>query len=346
MRQLATIRVINKLRAIEGADAILLAEIDGWQCIVKKDEFNEGDPCVYFEIDSLIPMRAELEHLRFRAFKRMGDKEGIRIKTIKLRGQLSQGIALPLSMFPEITDHTTDLDELLGVLKFELPIPTELAGQVRGNFPSDIPKTEQPRCQNIGYKILVENAESRYEVSMKMNGTSFTAYTRAGLAGVCGRNWDLDMADPDNQGNSLIRMFIDSKLRDAMLSLDRDFAVQGELMGPGIQQNYERFESHKLFVFDIFNITTGKHLPPAERHAIMEELWDRGVDRNMVQHAPILELGVTLADLCITDLPSLLLHAEGPSVIHNVREGEVFKRMDGEFSFKVISNKFLLKEVD
>jgi ATP-dependent RNA circularization protein (DNA/RNA ligase family) len=141
-------------------------------------------------------------------------------------------------------------------------------------------------------------------------------------------------------------MFIDSKLHDVMLTFDRNFAVQGELMGPGIQKNREKFAKHKLFIFDILNIDTGEYLSPASRHLVMEEMWLRGVDRNMVNHAPILHMDVTLADLGITHIKELIAYSDGVSLIHPVREGIVYKRMDGKFSFKVVSNKFLLKEED
>lgn len=337
----------------------MLAIIDGWQCVVLKSEFKEGDQCVYFEIDSLIPMMPEVEHLRARAFKRLGDKEGIRIKTIKLRGQLSQGLALPImqSLRDTIGNCTgpndymppqdgMDVTDMLGVIKYELPIPDEMAGQVRGNFPGDIPKTYQQRCQNIVRKIFTDNADARYEVSMKMDGASFTGYTKDSIASVCGRNWDFDIDDPVNIDNKLVRLFVDSKLKDVMLSFDRNFAVQGEIMGPGFPQNREQLKKVKLFVFDIFNIVTGKYLPPTERHAILEEMYARGLDRDMVQHVPVLHMNATLEELGITNINSLLAHADGPSIIHPIREGEVWKRMDGDFSFKVISNKFLLKQED
>lgn len=360
MRALATIRVINKLVPIEGADAIMLAIIDGWQCVVKKDEFKEGDMCVYFEIDSIIPMIPEVEHLRERSFKRVPhlNVEGIRVKTIKLRGQLSQGLALPIMdhlreaignsggvndyHYPQVGMDVTDL---LGVVKYEVLIPSELDGIATGSFPSDIPRTAQDRCQNILWKIFTENVESRYEVSMKLDGTSFTGIARNGVASVCGRRWELEMEDPENKDNHLVRLFIDSGLRDAILKLNRNIAIQGELMGPAhAMPNREKLKICKLFVFDMYDIDKGEYLTPVERHAVMDEIWESGVNPDLIQHAPIMHMDVTLAELGITNIAELLLHADGPSIIHAIREGLVFKRMDGKFSFKVISNKYLLKE--
>ena len=307
MRKLATIRRIDKVLPIEGADAIVLVHIDGWQCIALKSEFQEGDLCVYFEIDSHIPLIPEVMHLKSRAYKRMGEREGIRIKTIKLRGQLSQGLALPISdTLKEKWTYTfeltyegdrslkvgDDVSEVLDVQKFELPVPLELSGQARGNFPGFIPKTDQERCQNIASNIFVKNAGSRYERSMKMDGTSFTGYYIAPeisdeVIGVCSRNWDLDMGEA-NAHNSLVRMFIDSGLQAALRGFKRDLAVQGELMGPGVQKNREGLASHKLFVFDMFDIDSQEYLTPTERHAVLEELYALGLNKDMVQSVPIL----------------------------------------------------------
>jgi RNA ligase (TIGR02306 family) len=360
MRKLATIRKIDNLEPIEGADLIQLAKIDGWQCVVKKSDFKVGDLCVYFEIDSHLPVRPEFEILRGNSFKRMGDCEGFRIKTIKLRGQLSQGLALPVSLFfndfvdsrdddgQELSEFFfvgNDLTEFLDVQKYEPVVPAELSGQVRGNFPVFIKKTVQERCQNLYKDIFVTNKDTSYEVSMKLDGTSFSGYHNAGDTGVCGRNWDLDINEK-NEGNSLVRMFVDSKLQAALIAVNRNIAVQGELMGPGIQCNRESLKVFKLFVFDIFDIDTGVQYGPLARKAILDELYAAGLNSNMVQHVPIFENDVTLQELGINCVGDLLANAEGPSLIHPVREGKVYKSLDGQFTFKAISNKFLLKEKD
>jgi len=361
MRKLATIRKIDQLLPIEGADLIQLAKIDGWQTVVKKSEFNVGDLCVYFEIDSHLPIRPEFEILRRNSLEKMGDREGFRIKTVKLRGTLSQGLALPIHLFfndfidsdedegQELCEFFfvgSDLTELLDVQKYEVPIPAELSGQVKGNFPGFIRKTDQERCQNLARDIFVDNKDSRWEITMKLDGSSFTGYRKNEVTGVCGRNWDLDINEK-NEHNSLIRMFIDSGLQQALRDLGLNIAVQGELMGPGIQKNRENFASHKLFVFDIFNIDQGEYIGPKERRTILKNLYDLGLNENMVAHVPVIAYEAELRDtLGIIDVDGLLFLADGPSINHAIREGLVFKRLDGKFSFKAISNKFLLKEED
>lgn len=347
-RKLATIRKINKLVPIKGADTIEVATVDGWHLVVKTGEFAEGDLCVYFEIDSYLPLRPEFEFLRARCFKKMGNLEGLRLRTIRLRGQVSQGLALPMSVLGkqhEIFTIGTDVTADLGVTKYEPPIPVQLAGQVRGNFPTFIKKTDQDRCQNIYEDIFVTNATTSYEVSMKLDGTSFTGYQNTGDTGVCGRNWNLAISEK-NEGNSLVRMFVDSKLQDALIAVNRNIAVQGELMGPGIQGNRESLTVFKLFVFDIFNIDTGVQYGPLVRMSILDELYAAGLDCSMVQHVPIFENDVTLQELGINCVADLLSDAEGQSLVHPISEGKVYKSLDGQFTFKAISNKFLLKEQD
>jgi len=354
MRKLATIRKIDNLLPIEGADLIVTAIIDGWTVVVKKNEFQVGDLCVYFEIDSFLPDgNPAWQHLVEKHPRMFEGGRGHRLKTVRLRGQLSQGFVVPLSVLGPPENIFTigegcigaDVTEDLGIKKWEAAIPAELAGQVRGNFPGFVRKTDQERCQNLGKEIFVDNAGSRYEITMKMDGTSFTGYYRAGDTGVCGRNWELKV-DDSNASNSLVRMFIDSGIQAALTELRLNYAVQGELMGPGIQKNREEFKAAKLFVFDIYDIDNAVYLSPHQRHEVMVELWNRGLNRDIVQHAPVLAMAVSLDELNIDNTNDLLSFAEGPSFHHPVREGLVFKRVDGGFSFKAISNAFLLKEKD
>jgi hypothetical protein len=138
-RKLASIKQITDIRPIEGADKIELASVGGWNVVVAKDVRHKvGDMVVYCEIDSFIPIREEFEFLRKSSYKKMGDQEGFRLKTIKLRGQVSQGLILPIHVLPllEMVSEGQDVTEMLGIVKYEPPIPAELAGKVKGQFPS------------------------------------------------------------------------------------------------------------------------------------------------------------------------------------------------------------------
>jgi RNA ligase (TIGR02306 family) len=92
MRKLASIQKIVDIRPIDGADKIEVAQVLGWEVVVaKKDEFKVGDLVIYIEIDSIVPDKSEFDFLRDRKF---------RVRTIKLRKQVSQGLILPLSILP------------------------------------------------------------------------------------------------------------------------------------------------------------------------------------------------------------------------------------------------------
>ena len=135
-RALVAVRVINNILPIENADAIEIAAVDGWNVVIEKNSFKIGDKGVYFEIDYFLPIEERYEFLRKRSLSKMGDQEGFRLTTIRLRGKISQGLLLPLSSFPELKNQDikigVDLTKTLKVQLYEPPIPDELAGMVKG----------------------------------------------------------------------------------------------------------------------------------------------------------------------------------------------------------------------
>jgi len=355
-RKLVTVRQINTLDPIPGADAIEVAGIEGWKVVTKKGEFNIGDFCLYFEIDSFLPESDP----RYSFLMKSGVREfegarGHKLRTVKLRGQLSQGLALPLGLFPElsitgdaslkIAMRDFDLAEKLGIKKYEAPIPAQLAGLVKGAFPSFIKKTDQERCQNLIGEIFIDNKHSSYEVTTKLDGTSVTFYHYDGEGGACSRNLEMKIVD-ENKENSIVRMFIDSGIQRALTFLNHNVAIQGELMGPSIQGNREGLKHHVFYVFDIQNLHTGGYFTPAERTNFVDGLIAGGMNSGIVSHVPVLHEAKTLSQLGISNVEELLAYAEGVSINNPIREGVVFKRTDGKFSFKAISNSFLTKEKD
>lgn len=380
-RKLVTIRTVSEVNPIEGADSIECLTVEGWKVVSQKGNFMAGDPCVYFEIDSLLPDGNPLwQDLVDKSSRVFEGKKGHVLKTIKLRGQVSQGFCIPLRKFEEIKKslgltqgwhdnpaiddggrgqtnflrqvlslhpdfkdiRNYDFAELLGVVKYEAPIPAELAGQVKGMFPSKIRKTDQERCQNLGAEIFAD-LDAKYEVSVKLDGTSMTVYHDPdGEGGVCSRNLELKVND-ENKDNTMIKLARESGLLERLKQFP-NYAVQGELMGPGIQGNREQLNAPRFFVFDIFDISRGEYVSPAERIKFVMDNADVGV--GLLHHVPVLHASISLRELGITNMDELLAFAEGKSLKHDVREGVVFKRGDGKFSFKAISNKFLLKQKD
>jgi RNA ligase (TIGR02306 family) len=352
-RALATIRKIDEIEPIEGKDKIVLAHLDGWQAIVQKDQYAVGDLVVYCEIDSFLPVREEYEFLRsrcFRSTKNLGD--GFRIKSMKMGGVLSQGLVFHI---PEDTikgigsqlEVGLDLTEHLGIQKYEQPIPANLAGKVRGNFPSFIPKTDQERIQNC-FRSLENNwMDYTWERTMKLDGSSMTMYCRTiedtesfdgpfyqYQEGVCSRN--LDLLIEGNEGNAFVEMWktMHEKIKDYCVTFNRQLAFQGELMGEGIQKNRERLTGHAFFCYDIFDIEKQKYLSAPERQRICESL--------DILHCP--DLGNVKFDSDIT-VKKLLADSDIASLVHEFAEGIVYKAIENpQVSFKVINNRFALQE--
>ena len=351
IRKLARIVKLDDVRKHHNADALDIATVGGWQVVVKRDEFKTGDLAVYFEIDSFIPTSIAPFLTKPGHFpKTYNEVEGERLRTVRLRQQISQGLIIPI---PEDTikgagiliEAGLDLTDHFGIQKWEPPVSANLTGNAKGNFPSFISKTDQERCQNIKYEIFELNKDARYEVTMKMDGSSMTGFNYTPVdsepeVGVCSRNLQLKV-DDGNIGNAFVDMFINSGLREA-LQLIPNIAIQGELMGGGIQGNQEKIDGFKFFVFEMQDLTTRTKLDASQRAVIMAKLYDLGVNKSLVTHAPVLHFDVSLADLGITDIQGLIDFADGPSLNAKQREGLVFKRMDGGFSFKSISNKWLL----
>ena len=175
MRKLASIQRVWKIEPIEGADRIELAHVLGWQCVVNKGQFQPMDIAVYFEIDSFLPVRDVFEFMRSSSYKKtdiMG--EGFRLRTMRFRGQISQGLLLPVSQFPEIpknADVGDDVTELLGVRKWEIEERATTGGTVIGTLPYDIPHTDETRVQEEP-ELIQAFAGLEYYISTKMDGSS------------------------------------------------------------------------------------------------------------------------------------------------------------------------------
>lgn len=427
-RKLASFRVVDDIQPIDGADAIELAVVGGWKVVTKKGEFTIGDRCVYFEIDSFLPSgEPAWQFLVDKQSRTQNEVVGHRLRTIKLRGQISQGLILPTSALPavqyilceELDDaaeaydkmpkevqaeairllneieagaalEDLNLNTLLNIVKWDPPLPAQLAGQAEGLFPSWIRKTDQERAQNLKAEILVyedseveldvrpdqlapeaiasgrvivrdnkvislrpakANRDARYEISMKLDGSSCTLFHRDGEVGVCSRNLQLKVNE-ENKDNSFVSMLFKTGLHLDLPKLG-NIAIQGELMGPNIQGNREGLKDFAFFVFDAQNLDTMEFYTPIERMELMTKL------SNKVRHVPLWNgtafvehispedvVGFTLDELGLDTMEKLLAYAEGKSIAHLIREGLVYKRLDGKFSFKTISNKYLEKEKD
>lgn len=378
MRKLASIRLIDAITPINGADAIECVTIGGWKCVAKKGEFQRGQLCVYFEVDSILPSNDARYAFLAASFKDVPTESGTtvnghRLKTIKLRGQISQGLALPLSLYPEVSNPTVD-DDLTALLKIEkyelLSSNGSTAGRGRTrSFPAFIIKSDQERCQNISKQIFAD-MDKQYEVTQKLDGQSATYYYRDGIVGLCSRNMHLGVPDGVNPPPELtlwekIKGFFNKKplvllqqepksnwhkaeakydIFTALKKLGMNIALQGEIIAPTIQGGYEKVPNMQLRIYAVQNLDSGTFVAPDKAHDIVAKLnHDFGCK---LEYVPVLHKSISLAQLGITNIDELLKFAEGASILNpeqKIREGVVFKAVDGSGSFKVINNLYLLK---
>ena len=341
MRELATIRKIDLIRPIPDADAIECAVVGGWTVVIKKGDFEVGDRAVYCEIDSWIPNERAPFLSKGQEPREYNGVRGERLRTVRLRGQLSQGLLLPMHV---LTNYGADLfegydvSELLGIQKYEPPVPAHLAGEVRGLFPTFIPKTDQERVQNLSTEFAQWQADRvNWEITEKLDGSSMTVYVNAYDRGVCSRNLNLK----DTEGNTLWQVAHRDQILTAIIESGRNIAIQGELIGNGIQGNPYKIKGQSFYTFDIYDIDARRHFTPIERNEFC--------DLYEILHVPVIAYGAELYDtLGIATIADLLKFAEGKSNLNSQaeREGIVFKAHGLDQSFKAISNRFLLKSKD
>jgi RNA ligase (TIGR02306 family) len=332
-RKLATVRTINNICEIPEADKIELAIVDGWKVVVAKDANHKvGDMVIYCEVDSFLPIKEEYEFLRKSSYKKMVDQEGFRLRTVKLRGQVSQGLILPIHVLPlgEMVSEGQDVTEMLGIVKYETPIPAELAGKVKGGFPSFIPKTDEERIQNLT-KEFEEFKDKKFYVTEKLDGSSATFYFKDGVFGVCSRNLELLETEDNTFWKVARQMDLENKMREFGINI----SLQGELIGEGIQGNPYRIKGQTVKFFNLFDIDLQQYHTYSMLDAVVRVQF--GLDT-----VPVLETYFTLPDT----IEEILKFAEGKSVLNPNfdREGVVIRSVDRKVSFKAISNQFLLNE--
>jgi RNA ligase (TIGR02306 family) len=331
MRKLATIRKVDAIKPIEGADAIELAVFGGWQVVIKKaQEIKPGMLVVYCEIDSVFSEKPEYEFLR---------QDKFRLRTKKFRGALSQGLVFKVEEVLKDGDFKDgdDVTELLGITLYEPPIPAAISGEVVGAYPSSVPKTDEERVQNID---VTEFYEIDFFVTEKLDGTSCSfIFDELGFH-VCGRNWEY-LETPEQTFWKLAKHYeIENKLKKYYENTGSYLALQGEVVGNGIQSNIYNIKGQDIFIFNIFDITKQRYLSVTEYMEVCESFG--------IKTVPVVEEKISIKGKTHNDF---LEYAQDKSALNpqTQREGVVLRsfeqtqRNQGKISFKAISNKYLLK---
>jgi len=259
--KLASLEIISEILPIEGADKIELARVQGWQSVIKKDEYKVGDQIIFVPIDTVLTPREWNKFL----WDKNDPSKPIRVKTAKLRGAISQGLIFPKTLVSaqEVWDHMDDSSEdvslasMLGITKYEKPIPVQLAGQVKGDFPTHlVSKTDEDNLKS-NIEALDELGEAEWvEATLKIDGTSATYIKELdGTFRVCSRNLELK----DTTENVYWKMARKYNIQE---NLKPGFCIQGEIAGPGIQGNPAGYLEVSLYLFNMFEVPSRKPVLP------------------------------------------------------------------------------------
>ena len=338
-RKLASVQYVHDVWPIDGADKIECVGVLGWRCVAKKGEFEVGDRCVYFEIDSFLPVKPEFEFLRSSSYKDselLG--EGFRLRTQRFRGQISQGLCLPVGILGEGEwPLGADVTDVLGVRKWEIEERASSNGTIVAGLPDGIPKTEEARVQSAP-EVIGEMTGLPYYITTKLDGTSVTMFRIGGRFGVCGHNFEYAEDGKCSfwawaRENELERRFADAGIDD--------IAVQGEFCGAGIQRNPLKLQRPGWFVFTVRDVAAGRRYSLEEMRAFCERVG--------LEMVPVEEEGNAFA---YADVDELLERARGKYACGSTKEGIVVRprepvyspTLSAPLSFKVINNDYLLKK--
>jgi len=347
MRQLVTIQKIHSITPIPGRDRVVKAKILGWDVVIGKDAFQEGELVCFAEIDSVFPAIPEWEELaKFR----------YRIKTFKVNtpdGPIyGQGYCFPISKLYDFCDYDKypggweegdEVTHILGVTKYEPPIDYS-AGDTKGTFPTKyLSQTDETRLQSK-MKVLEELRGKPYYITMKMDGTSSTFLIAPEEKEflVCSRS--LIKKSPEESGKPCAYWEIAKKYKiQEILKEFSNIAIQGEICGPKIQKNPLGLKDLELFIFNLVDLKTRQYLNIYDFCSVISEMNKIGP----VKTVPILEMG----DSFDYDLDSLIhkskiYYGSGKDcegIVIRPQIPQYSKVLDGPLSFKVINPEFLAK---
>ena len=358
-RNFVTLRKIEHIEPIEGAERVELAFVDGWRCVIPKNQYAIGEEILFIEADAALKNVNDervdfLKKTSYKCWKKDNVvlAECLRIKTIKLAGQFSQGVVFKLSVFMDeinkAANNTTSLDEALNIVHYDelsdemrAIINPENAMKARGTFPSFVPKTDEERLQNLT-NYFEKYKEKEFEVSIKYDGSSMSvgysiAHYPSNPFFVCSRNQLLDTDAENNFCRVAKSKDLESILIDYSYDTGMELCLQGELVGPGINGNRDGYKEFDFFIFRIWNITEQNWMSSEERLEFCRKY--------SLPHVKVLNT----ACKAFVEYPTMEDFVKATYITsdngHQI-EGLVFKSTDGEVSFKVINPNYLLKNQD
>lgn len=357
-RDLAIITKVQKIEPIPKYDRVVKATIENYPVIVQKDQFKEGDLCVYIFYDTLLPIKPEFEFLRKSSYSKLYD--GFRIRNMKMCGMYSSGIAFNLDILPEdfVIKEGADVSEVLGIRKYD---PEELQGKQQGQnkhknpimlffmqfkwfrklyakirgkkirqYPETVQKSDETNIEKLFNAYKEQRPDERFYVTEKCEGSAgaWMLHGKRRKYLVFSHNVIRDSKD----NNLWARVGKIYMLEKILRSEKRNLCIQGEVCGPDIQKNIYGLKMPMLFVYKVTDVDTGEAFN-------FNELQQFCFKHDLVM-VPLVGTGVTLPDT----LDEVLKDCEGTSVFANVpREGLVWRSMtDQSIGFKAKSRSYQL----
>ncbi|PCI28678.1 hypothetical protein COB55_03630 [Candidatus Wolfebacteria bacterium] len=321
MKKLSSLEIIQKISVHPNADKLELSTVLGFQCIIPKDQYKEGDKIIFIQPDTILPDSKWCE-----TYKKYSPK---RVKCVKLRNEWSEGIIVPLDLVNHLLSSNLvvgeDYSKELGVIKYDPPVPQDL--QSKGYLPLGLGKTDEERFENLEDKIPFG---AIVDVTLKIDGQSCTYYYDFDKKsfGVCGRN--LEIIEDSVNNYTLHIPKIKDKLIEFCESLEVSLAIRGESYGQGIQKGdhnpYSKL-SKSFACFSVYNLKERKYEHKGSKFYYINVCEELGLET-----VPIIEEGVVLTKELIEKYSTGLKKIDGQSF-----EGIVIKHSNG--SFKVI-NKY------
>lgn len=330
-----------------------MARVLGWHVVVKKGEFKVGDKCVYFEIDSILPP----DNPDF-AFLLNSKGKMKPLKTKKIRGVISQGLVMPLSVlhYEGNIEEGQDVTDILGVQKKEdevIEFYKTMGAIKKRDFPPFLHKTDETRVQVLQKHLNVCQGH-KFVATEKVDGTSFTAFIKDGKFGICSRNMEVDMEVDSPYSAIAFKYMLKEKFEKLRNSyIPYDFAIQGEIIGANIQKNKYHVTDYECYLFNYINIDKQKDIGFYFSDD-NEKLEFEGINLASIagllnmKTVPIIDDNFTM----INDIDTLVALSVGNSVLYpkQVREGLVFRCKHNKelsyygerISFKAINPEFLL----
>lgn len=336
-----TIETLKNVRHHPNADRLDIASLENcdFSFVIGRDQFKSGDKVLYFPIDSLIPNEI-LKKLGLEG--KLAGKEKNRVKSIRLRNEISQGIVASLDLISTLSDRSPEsITKFLGVTKYEPPAILEKCGNLLP-LPVGLSAYDIEGCERYS-SIIEQLLDQNVAVTEKLEGSNFSVTYSPMLNKffVNQRNYTIEeiVGKEHTWWKTVRSLNLLEKIKDIFVQLVLDSPKQepvtlyGEMCGPSIQGNIYKLNQHTIFFFDI---KYGSRYLNFEKFVFFTNKYN-------IQTVPILWNNNTLRKFL--DGKSVKEASNGKSILNNNtrREGIVIKPYFEQFCPE-LSGRMILKQ--